>query len=92
MSRTVLPSGGQGDATTNHEAIRRWAAARDATPARAGPNAEGVLRFTFPDTDRFAAITWSEFFATFERERLAFVYEPTDDASRFYKFVDRDAV
>jgi len=92
MSETVLPSGGQEDVTTNHGVIRRWARARDAKPARAGPEAAGVLRFKFPDTDRFTAVSWSEFFAAFEREHLAFVYEPADDASRFYKFVDRDTV
>jgi hypothetical protein len=101
MFETVSPAAGSGDATTNHETIRRWADRRDATPARAGPDADGALRFRFPDTDRFTPVSWDEFLEVFERERLALVYEPVDPdhadgepvrENTFYKFVDRDSV
>lgn len=96
MSRTVSNTGGAGESTTNHGRIRRWAERRDATPARAGTNGDGVLRFSFPDTDRFVTVDWNEFFAEFEREGLAFVYQPAaddvDEPNRFYKFVDRATV
>lgn len=92
MSRTVSSAGGTGESTTNHERIRRWAERRDATPARAGD--DGEVRFSFPDTDRFTEVAWDEFFAVFERESLALVYQPADDdlPNRFYKFVDRETV
>lgn len=96
MSESVSPGGGHGDATTNHETIRRWAEQRNAEPARASEDDDVGLRFSFPDSDRFAVVSWSEFFATFEREGLAFVYQPEEDpdvdSSRFYKFVDRATV
>lgn len=96
MSETVSPGGGHGDATTNHETIRRWAEQRSADPARAGGDGDGVLRFSFPESDQFTVVSWDEFFEVFEREGLAFVYQsaedPGADASRFYKFVDRATV
>ncbi|MFC6953370.1 hypothetical protein [Halorubellus litoreus] len=96
MSESVSPASGHGNATTNHETIRRWAEQRNAEPARAGAGAEDVLRFSFPDSDRFRVVSWTEFFAAFEREGLAFVYQPEEDpgvdSSRFYKFVDRATV
>jgi len=96
MSRTVSNSGGTGESTTNHERVRRWADRRDATPARAGAAGDGVLRFSFPDTDRFAEVEWREFFEEFEREGLALVYQPAaedvEDPNRFYKLVDRATV
>ncbi|WP_323676408.1 hypothetical protein [Halorubellus sp. PRR65] len=96
MSESVSPAGGHGDATTNHETIRRWAEQRNANPARASANGDGALRFSFPEMDRFTVVPWREFFATFEREGLAFVYQPEEDpgvdSSRFYKFVDRATV
>lgn len=96
MSESVSPAGGHGDATTNHETIRRWAEERNAEPARASEDDDVRLRFSFPDTDRFRVVSWGEFFAAFEREGLAFVYQPEEDpdvdSSRFYKFVDRATV
>jgi len=69
---------------------------RSATPARAGAAGDGVLRFSFPDTDRFAEVEWREFFEEFEREGLALVYQPAaedvEDPNRFYKLVDRATV
>lgn len=96
MSRTVSNTGGAGESTTNHETIRRWARRRDAKPARAGADVESALRFSFADGDQFSRISWSSFFETFEREGLAFVYQPASDGDdnpdRFYKFVDRATV
>lgn len=96
MSRTVSNTGGAGESTTNHETIRRWARRRDAKPARDEADAEGALRFSFAEGDRFSRVSWSTFFETFEREGLAFVYQPASDGEEspdhFYKFVDRATV
>jgi hypothetical protein len=37
---------------------------------------DGVgVRFNFPGVGRFRAISWDEWFAIFDRDQLAFVYE-----------------
>jgi hypothetical protein len=57
---------------------------------------EGVLRIDYPGysgEETLEAITWDEFFAAFEKHRLAFLYqEETKDGkkSRFSKLIDRD--
>lgn len=77
MSRTVSRTGGR--VTTNHDRIRQWADVRDATPATAGPSEDAPLRFSFTETDPYVAVSWETFFERFERETLAFVYEPVED-------------
>ena len=91
------------DATTDHEAIKRWVEERDGSPAHVEATAEGddpgLLRLQFPDTERDHAeiepISWETFFEKFEDENLAFVYQDETEGgrmSRFYKFVDRETV
>ncbi|QFZ19490.1 hypothetical protein [Saccharothrix syringae] len=67
--------------TTNHDVIRQWAEARDATPATV-PGTEhgdhlGVLRFDFPGHggDGLRHVDWDEWFATFDERRLNFIYQ-----------------
>ncbi|HEX6967949.1 MAG TPA: hypothetical protein VF174_03900 [Micromonosporaceae bacterium] len=70
--------------TTDHEVIRRWARARNAKPATVyGTEYDGrpgVLRFDFPgfqDDGRLRRISWEEWFDTFDRRKLNFIYQET---------------
>jgi len=81
--------------TTDHDAIRKWAEARDGHPARVRDTGEGgVLRIDFdPPEDSLEPISWDEFFRVFDQRRLAFLHQDkTEDGkiSRFNKLIDRD--
>src|SRR3954467_6852757 len=79
--------------TTDHKEIQQWAAAHEGKPAVIDhPEAEGDkigIRIDFPgDSDERLLgdnetknVSWDEFFAIFEREGFAFVYDedPTSD-------------
>jgi hypothetical protein len=67
--------------TRNHDAIRQWAEARDATPATVPGSRHdghvGVLRFDFPgyggaDLEK---IDWDEWFRAFDERELNFIYQ-----------------
>lgn len=81
--------------TTNHDTIRSWIEERGGQPASVvgtGTDHEaGILRIDFPpDDDRLEEIDWEGFFAKFDQEDLAFLYqEQTSDGetSRFCKFI-----
>jgi len=63
--------------TTDHNEIRRWAESVGGRPARVA-GSEAALRIDFPgedDGENLEAISWEEFFATFEQENLVFLYE-----------------
>ena len=63
--------------TTDHNEIRRWAESNGGRPARVA-GSEAALRIDFPgedDGENLEAISWEEFFATFEQENLVFLYE-----------------
>jgi len=83
--------------TTDHAAIRKWAEARGARPTTVGGTGSkdepGVLRLDFDPKDaELRQISWDDFFAKFDKEKLAFLYqEQTADGSvsRFHKFVQR---
>jgi len=79
--------------TTDHSTIRKWAEARDGRPARVKGtgNAKdaGLLRLDFgKPEENLEAITWEEFFDTFEESALALLYEDEPD-NRFNKLVSR---
>jgi hypothetical protein len=79
--------------TTDHDTIREWAEARDGRPARVkgtgGADDAGLLRIDFgPPEENLDAISWEEFFDTFETSELALLYEDEGD-SRFNKLVRR---
>jgi len=69
--------------TLNHDNIRRWAEERGGVPVAVkntlAGDAAGVLHINFPGEDdrNYQEITWEEFFKTFSRQNLAFVYEET---------------
>ncbi|HEU4656006.1 MAG TPA: Rho termination factor N-terminal domain-containing protein [Capillimicrobium sp.] len=71
---------GRSLATTNHDVIRQWAEARNATPATVEGTEHGdtlgVLRFDFGgDSERLRHVSWDEWFATFDARRLNFIYQ-----------------
>lgn len=78
-------------ATRDPDVIREWAEQHGAEPAtgEASPSGDAVsmaisdggagIRFNFPGMRRLRQITWDEWLAHFERERLTLVFEP--DAS-----------
>lgn len=90
--------------TTDHEEIRRWAEARGARPAHVRGTGDGddpgILRLYYPDSEQahsgkdeaLQELSWDEFFAKFDENKLAFLYQDhTADGkqSRFSKFVSR---
>jgi hypothetical protein len=87
--------------TTDHEVIQQWVEARGGQPARVkGTGSKqgfGLLRIDFPGysgEDTLETISWEEFFAAFEENKLAFLYQDkTKDGSesRFSKLIDRDS-
>lgn len=86
--------------TTDHRTIQRWAEQRGGHPATVAATAQkgehaGILRIDFdPEDDKLERISWNDFFAKFDEERLEFLYqEKTADGgtSRFHKFVQRGA-
>jgi hypothetical protein len=88
----------QGQTTTDHDKIRKWAKERGGRPStvRATEDDEGhagILRIDFgPKEDKLDEIEWDEFFAKFDEAGLAFLYQDkTADGSvsRFHKFVRR---
>lgn len=88
--------------TTDHDEIRRWVEARGGCPARVkgtgGKDDPGVLRIDytgFTGQETLEKIPWDEFFAWFDKNNLALLYQDkTADGrgSRFSKLVSRDTV
>lgn len=86
---------GQSLVTKNHEVIKRWAEERKAVPATV-PGTEhdnhlGVLRFNFPGYGgkNLKQVSWEEFFDTFDKRKLAFLYQEhlkNGNQSNFFKF------
>lgn len=87
----------QGNTTTDHKVIRKWAEARGGKPTRVrgteGKDGAGVLRIDFGEPEEsLEPISWETFFETFDDRELAFLHQDkTADGhtSRFFKFVHR---
>ena len=81
--------------TTDHDSIRKWAEERGGHPARVRETASkkgagGILRIDFgKPEDALERISWDGFFKTFDKEKLAFLYQDEKDG-HFVKFVSRD--
>ncbi len=79
--------------THNHDRIKRWAEDRNGRPTRVlssgDGNGPGTLHIDFPgyraDGD-LEAISWSEFFATFEESQLALLYQEESQRGEVSKF------
>jgi hypothetical protein len=84
--------------TTDHDEIRRWAEARGGKPAGVrgtGDGNPGMLRIEFDHgSEKLEAIAWDDWFAAFDANGLAFVYQDEVDGatSRFNKIISRDTV
>jgi len=85
--------------TTDHDEIRRWVEEHDGQPAsvRGTDNGDGagILRIDFPGgagEDALEHIGWDEWFAKFEENELAFLYQEqkaSGEDSTFFKVVNR---
>jgi hypothetical protein len=85
--------------TTDHDEIRRWVEEHDGKPASVkgteGGDEAGVLRIDFPGgagEDRLEHVDWATWFAKFDDEKLAFLYQERKadgDDSTFFKLVSR---
>ena len=92
----------QAIATTDHNVIRQWAESRNGHPSvvkstqGAEGGAGGLLRIDFgPAEAALEEVSWDDFFATFDENKLAFLYQEETASgrkSRFNKFVSRDSV
>ena len=86
--------------TTNHDEIRKWVEKRGGHPAvvsatESKGGGSGLLRIDYDepggnDDDRLHRITWNQFFEIFDRNGIAFLYDPDSD-SRFSKFVQKES-
>jgi len=86
--------------TTDHDQIRKWVEARGGCPARVKRTGSGgdpgILRIDFPGysgQQSLEAISWDEFFAWFDKNQLAFIYQDragNGKQSRFNKLIARD--
>ena len=83
--------------TKDHEIIRKWAEARGGHPARVGGterDGAGVIRIQFPESEgpnELEPIAWDDFFAKFDENELAFLYQETTSegqVSRFNRLVN----
>lgn len=81
--------------TTDHQEIKNWAEEHEGIPTvvkntESGPGA-GLLRIHFKESDDkdLKKVEWKDFFDTFEKKKLAFLYQDKED-STFHKFVDRE--
>ncbi|MBD8062204.1 hypothetical protein [Oceanitalea stevensii] len=85
--------------TTDHDEIRRWVEEHDGKPASVRGTEDGdtagILRIDFPGgagTDDLEHISWEDWFAKFEDEKLAFLYQEhkaSGEDSTFFKLVSR---
>jgi hypothetical protein len=85
----------------DHNEIRRWAEYWNARPARVqgtgGRDVPGTLRLDFPDDGPdpdVEPISWTDWFRSFDRNNLAFLYEERTDgrSSNFNRLVYRATV
>lgn len=85
--------------TTDHDEIRRWVEEHDGRPVSVRGTGEGgeagVLRIDFPGgagEERLEPIDWEDWFAKFDAENLAFLYQERradGGDSTFFKLVSR---
>lgn len=85
--------------TTDHDEIRRWVEEHEGVPASVrgteDGDAAGVLRIDFPGgagEDALEHIDWDTWFAKFDENDLAFLYQEekaSGEDSTFFKLVSR---
>jgi hypothetical protein len=89
----------ESNTTTDHDEIQRWVEEHDGQPATvrgtASEGEAGVLRIDFPGgagEDQLEHIPWEEWFAKFDENGLAFLYQQqkaSGEDSTFFKLVKR---
>jgi hypothetical protein len=79
--------------TTDHNVIRKWAAARDGIPSTVEGTKQretlAVLRFDFPLGGRGGGlrhVSWDEWFEAFDRRQLNFIYQEQTSNGRQSNF------
>ena len=87
--------------TTDHDQIRDWAEEHDAAPASVRGTGDGQLGVLTLDMvghgageEELEHVSWDDWFAAFEDNDLAFVYQETKasgEDSTFFRLVDRDS-
>ena len=92
---------GKSKVTTDHEEIRKWTEARGGWPAAVAGTVDdgkpGLIRIDYPGftgQETLERISWDEFFQSFEKNNLAFLYQEelsSGEQSRFSKLIDRDS-
>jgi hypothetical protein len=100
MARDLFSSMQRSHITTDHDEIRRWAEQRGGRPAAVAGTGRrgdpGILRIEFRDQDsedKLVPIRWDEWFAKFDKERLAMILQDrtaNGQVSYFNKLVSRD--
>ncbi|HEX2176897.1 MAG TPA: hypothetical protein VHG70_13395 [Nocardioidaceae bacterium] len=85
--------------TTDHNEIRQWVEQHDGKPASVSGTGSGdeagVLRIDFPGgagEDQLEHISWDDWFAKFDENNLAFLYQEqkaSGEDSTFFKLVGR---
>jgi hypothetical protein len=85
--------------TTDHDEIQRWVEEHDGQPASVRGTGDGddagILRIDFPGgagEDQLEHISWDEWFAKFEENQLAVLYQEqkaSGEDSTFFKLVKR---
>jgi len=93
-------SGRSGNATTDHEQIRRWAEERGARPTcvkgTGGRGDTGMIRLDFPGytgEESLQEISWDDWFQKFDENNLALLYQERTaggQKSNFNKLVSRE--
>ena len=88
--------------TTDHDEIREWVEKHDGRPVSvSGTESKGepgVLRIDVPGgagSDELEEISWDDWFAKFEENDLAFLYQvhkADGEDSTFFKLVSRENV
>lgn len=87
--------------TTDLNVIKKWAEERDGKPVVVRGTEDdgtgaGVLRIDFPGysgEDRFEEISWDEWYETFKKKKLSFLYQDETSSgkeSRFFKLISND--
>lgn len=85
--------------TTDHKEIQKWAEERQGKPSSVkgteGKGNAGLLRINFPGYKEGSLddISWEDFFAKFDENKLAFLYQEktaTGKISRFNKIISRE--
>lgn len=82
--------------THDHKKIREWVEKHGGVPAVVKATEDqgdgiGLLRIKFDrNEDNLEEVEWDEFFDTFDKKHLAFLYQEDSKAkeSRFFKFVN----